>query len=97
MPIRFEIEPVPPFRLDLTVWTLRRRANNTVDRWDGQTYRRALLLHGSVAEVEVHQTAPPDNPRLEVAVLRWAKSAWGWVQVPLLRREPPLAGSSAIG
>ena len=27
------LEPVPPFRLDLTVWTLRRRPDNAVDRW----------------------------------------------------------------
>jgi DNA-3-methyladenine glycosylase II len=68
MPIRFELEPVPPFRLDLTAWTLRRRPNNTIDRWDGYSYRRALNLHSSVAEVEVHQTGPPDIPRLEVSV-----------------------------
>jgi hypothetical protein len=40
----FHLEPVPPFRLDLTVWTLRRRPDNAVDRWDGQTYRRVLHL-----------------------------------------------------
>ncbi len=68
MSIRFDLEPIPPFRLDLTVWTLRRRPNNTIDRWDGDTYRRALHLHGSVAEVEVQQTGPPDTPRLEVSV-----------------------------
>jgi len=28
----FHLEPVPPFRLDLTVWTLRRRPSNAVDR-----------------------------------------------------------------
>jgi len=39
----FSIEPPPPFRLDLAVWTLR-RPDNAVDRWDGETYRRALSL-----------------------------------------------------
>ena len=39
-PVRFTLEPVPPFRLDLTVWTLRRRPHNTIDDWDGETYRR---------------------------------------------------------
>ncbi len=33
--IVFQIKPVPPFRLDLTVRALRRRPHNLVDRWDG--------------------------------------------------------------
>ena len=32
----FLLEPLSPFRLDLTVWVLRRRPDNVVDRWDGQ-------------------------------------------------------------
>ena len=40
--IRFTLQPVPPFRLDLTAWALRRRPHNAVDRWDGDTYRRVL-------------------------------------------------------
>lgn len=39
---QFFLEPLAPFRLDLTVWTLRRRPDNSVDRWDGQTYRRVM-------------------------------------------------------
>jgi hypothetical protein len=42
----FIIRPVPPFRLDLTVWALRRRARNLVDRWDGTTYRRVIVING---------------------------------------------------
>ncbi len=38
-----DLEPAPPFRLDLTVWALRRRPDNIVDRWDGETYRRVLV------------------------------------------------------
>ena len=34
--------PLPPFRLNLTVWALRRRPDNAIDRWDGQTYRHIL-------------------------------------------------------
>jgi hypothetical protein len=30
----FFLEPVSPFRLDLTVWTVRRRPENVVERWD---------------------------------------------------------------
>jgi len=64
----FHLEPVPPFRLDLTAWTLRRRPDNAVDRWDGQTYRRVLPLSAELAEVAVTQVGPPQTPRLRVAV-----------------------------
>ena len=37
----FTLEAVPPFRLELTAWALRRRRHNAVDRWDGETYGRA--------------------------------------------------------
>ncbi len=59
---------MPPFRLDLTVWTLRRRPDNIVDRWDGGTYRRALVRHDTPIEVAVTQTTPPDAPTLEVVI-----------------------------
>src|ERR1035437_10282628 len=61
-------EPVAPFRLDLTVWTLRRRPHNLIDRWDGETYRRTLVLAGGPVEVAVTQTGPPNVPRLRVTV-----------------------------
>jgi DNA-3-methyladenine glycosylase II len=64
----FLLDPVPPFRLDLTVWTLRRRPDNLVDRWDGQTYRRVLPLPVGTVEVAVTQAGPPEAPRLRVAV-----------------------------
>jgi DNA-3-methyladenine glycosylase II len=64
--ISFTLEPTPPFRLDLTVWTLRRRPHNRLDRWDGSTYRRVLLVGEHPVELAVSQSAPPDAPRLEV-------------------------------
>ena len=64
----FSLLPVPPFRLDLTVWTLRRRPDNVVDRWDGQTYRRALLLPSGLVDVAVTQVEPPETPRLLVSI-----------------------------
>jgi DNA-3-methyladenine glycosylase II len=64
----FTLEPVPPFRLDLTAWALRRRPHNAIDRWDGETYRRALRLSEGVAEIDVRQVGPCDAPRLEVVV-----------------------------
>jgi DNA-3-methyladenine glycosylase II len=65
----FELTPLSPFRLDLTVWTLRRRPHNIVDRWDGTTYRRALELPSGPVEVEVVQSAPPEAARLQIKVL----------------------------
>jgi len=64
----FVLKPLAPFRLDLTVWTLRRRADNQIDRWDGATYRRVLVVEGEPVEVEVTQIGPPNSPRLQVAV-----------------------------
>src|SRR5437773_8997570 len=65
----FELEPVPPFRLDLTVWTLRRRPDNVVDRWDGTTYRRVLPLPTGPVEVAVTQVAASAAARLQVTVV----------------------------
>ncbi len=59
---------MPPFRLDLTVWALRRRADNAIDRWDGTTYRRAVVLPHALAEVAVTQTAPREIARIEVTI-----------------------------
>jgi DNA-3-methyladenine glycosylase II len=64
----FFLEPVPPFRLDLTVWTLRRRPENIVDRWDGQTYRRVLPLQDGLVEIAVTQVGLPEAPRLRISV-----------------------------
>ncbi len=64
----FVLEPVPPFRLDLTAWTLRRRPDNIIDRWDGQTYRRVLLKDGDPFEIAVTQSDHPGMPRLHVSV-----------------------------
>jgi DNA-3-methyladenine glycosylase II len=62
----FSMPVLPPFRLDLTVWTLRRRADNAVDTWDGHTYRRALQVDGTTLEIATAQTGSPMAPRLSV-------------------------------
>ena len=53
--ITFDVRPTPPFRLDLTVWTVRRRSGNAVDCWDGHVYRRVLVLHGAPVGIAVAQ------------------------------------------
>lgn len=62
----FSIKPLPPFRLDLTAWTLRRRPSNAIDRWDGEHYRRVLVLNHTPFEVAVTQTGSADRPHLRV-------------------------------
>jgi DNA-3-methyladenine glycosylase II len=65
----FELTPLPPFRLDLTVATLRRRPDNIIDRWDGKTYRRVLVTgDGRLYEIAVSQSGLPDAPCLCVSV-----------------------------
>jgi DNA-3-methyladenine glycosylase II len=66
--LRFSIVPRAPFRLDATVWVLRRRAENALDPWDGRTYRRVVLLGGSPAELVAVDTGSMDRPRLDIAV-----------------------------
>jgi DNA-3-methyladenine glycosylase II len=63
------INPIPPFRLDLSVWALRRRPGNAVDVWDGESYQRALAFIDGKAEISVSQTRGPESPRLAVAIV----------------------------
>jgi DNA-3-methyladenine glycosylase II len=65
----FIFRPVPPFRLDLTVWALRRRARNVIDRWDGSTYRRVISTDGQPVEVAVRQSGSSAEPRLIVTTM----------------------------
>jgi DNA-3-methyladenine glycosylase II len=60
--------PRTPFRLDLTVWALRRRSLNEVDAWNGSTYHRVLLLHNKPVEVAVTQVGTTETPALHVTL-----------------------------
>ena len=62
----FSITPAPPFRLDLTAWALRRRPENAIDRWDGRTYWRVLMIDSQPVEVAVRQSGDSEEPELEV-------------------------------
>jgi len=64
----FTISPLPPFRLDLTVWVLRRLPINQMDRWDGRTYRRVLMLGDTPVEIAVVQAGSARLPKLSVTV-----------------------------
>lgn len=62
----FELEPVAPFQLELTAWVLRRRPGNLIDRWDGRTYRRVLVVEDEPIEVAVTQAGSPAAPCLSI-------------------------------
>ncbi len=64
----FCVHPRPPFRLDLTVWALRRRAHNRIDQWNGTTYTRVLLVDQVPVKVQVSQLPPISLPHVQVHV-----------------------------
>ena len=67
--VTFTLTPLPPFRLDLTVWALRRWPDNIVDRWDGRTYRRVLVIENQPVEIAVTQEGPSEAPSLQVTAM----------------------------
>ncbi|HEV7235362.1 MAG TPA: hypothetical protein VGN15_04215 [Ktedonobacteraceae bacterium] len=64
----FLVQPHAPFRLDLTVWALRRRAHNRIDQWDGATYTRVLVVDQVPVKVCVSQQQAGTTPKLLVNV-----------------------------
>jgi len=64
----FILQPLPPFRLDFTVWALRRRPTNEMDRWNGQTYYKTLVVNDSVVDIAVNQEGTSETPKLIVRV-----------------------------
>jgi DNA-3-methyladenine glycosylase II len=78
--IVFQLQPVPPFRLDLTVWALRRRPHNLLDRWDGHTYRRVFPVYDQPVEVAVTQIGPAESPRLQVEASN-SEPHWEWASI----------------
>ncbi|MGC2274393.1 MAG: AlkA N-terminal domain-containing protein [Candidatus Binatus sp.] len=64
--LTFTLRPRPPFRLDLTVWALRRRAHNVVDRFDDGVWRRVLVVGKSAVGIAVTQTRTGSRPEIEV-------------------------------
>lgn len=64
--LTFRMRPRPPFRLDFTVWALRRRGRNLIDCWDGSLYRRVLVLDGVPVPVSLGQIGSSERPSLLV-------------------------------
>ena len=57
-----------PFRLDLTVWALRRRKNNIIDRWDGHQYTRIILFDHIPVKMTIAQEDPAKSPWLRISM-----------------------------
>jgi DNA-3-methyladenine glycosylase II len=66
--LTFTLQPRAPFRLDLTVWALRRRAHNIVDRFDDGIWRRVLVIGKSPVAIAVRQTRLGQHPEIEVRI-----------------------------
>src|SRR5450759_1074295 len=64
----FTLPVVPPFRLDFTVWALRRRKTNNVDRWDGDQYLRVFLINNLLLKVTVRLKSIKNVPRLIITL-----------------------------
>ena len=64
--ISLHIRPRPPFRLDYTVWALRRQPHNLIDQWDGKTYKRIFVVGKAPLLAEVVQEGPAQKPRLDI-------------------------------
>jgi len=67
--LSFSLMPLPPFSLELTVWALRRRASNEIDRWNGRHYSRIFVIEDKAVKVSVFQEGGLNRPRLHVEVV----------------------------
>lgn len=65
---RFKIPVTEPFRLDLTIWALRRRQINIVDRRADGRYSRILVFANQAVEATIAQQASDGEPGLTVTL-----------------------------
>ncbi len=64
----FELDAIPPFRLDLMTWLLKRIPLDRIHWWDGRVLRRTLVIDGRPVVVVVEQIAHGSSPRVQVTV-----------------------------
>jgi DNA-3-methyladenine glycosylase II len=67
--VKIRLKPDPPFRLDLTAWAIRRRPHNVIDHFDGETYRRIVIINDQAVAISVRQIGPAKSPELEVTAV----------------------------
>jgi DNA-3-methyladenine glycosylase II len=61
---KLTIPVVDPFRLDFTVWALRRRKTNIVDWWDEEKYSRILVFDNQPIRMSIVQEGTSRAPNL---------------------------------
>jgi len=83
----FTIPVTPPFRLDFTVWALRRRQKNLIDQWDNGQYRRVLVVHGETVQISVEQSG-----EVELVVFAKSKSTLSGKQKELTQQVQKILG-----
>lgn len=66
--ISLVLKPVQPFKLDLTLWVLRRTHKNSIDRWDEKYYKRVLLINNCPLEMSVTEIKQENEQLLKVKV-----------------------------
>jgi len=84
----FTLHPYPPFRLDLTVWVLRRQPHNAMDLWKDDTYVRTWIYDQQRLSLRLWQTQTDPQPRLEAEIYEgpddaravdWVRERLSWV------------------
>jgi DNA-3-methyladenine glycosylase II len=63
---KFTLPVISPFRLDYTIWALRRRKNNIIDRWDGCQYSRIFVFKNDPVKISIAQENSSNNPELSI-------------------------------
>ncbi len=66
--LAFRIALNPPFRLDLTVWALRRRSNNIIDTWIANGWNRIFVIQNQPISIAVAQRTGKGKSFLEVSL-----------------------------
>lgn len=65
---RILLKVTSPFRLDFTVWALRRRQKNQMDRWDGAQYSRTVVCNNNPIQLSVTQTRATSGSKLVIVL-----------------------------
>ncbi len=60
------LKPIPPFRLEFTVWGLRRRRQNIIDQWKNRLYKRVLVIGNRRIGISIHQSGSTLKPSLQI-------------------------------
>ncbi len=65
---RFALSVISPFRLDLTVWALRRRQKNILDQWNENQYTRVIVCSNAPVKLTIAQKFESNNPIIIVSM-----------------------------